>query len=91
MFTRHSCMTVRPLVSPLDRSLITSSSSSSSPPPAQDQAASFSLTLKRSGRTIRKIEGAPPSFARDWSLPRTLNNDPRETPDRLQVVFTNTD
>ena len=90
MFTRQSgCMMTRPLVSPLDRSLI-SAPCPPAPAPGQ-QAASCSLTLQRSGRTIRKIEGAPPSFARDWTVPSSNNQRESQGPVRLQVDLELTD
>jgi len=67
-------MVVHPLVPALDRTLLTSPVAENLQVPPQESAPVFTFTLKRSGRVIRKVEGAPPSFARDWSLPSSTGN-----------------
>ena len=69
LMKKSGSMIVHPLVPPLDRSLLTSPMTENQQVPPQDSPPVFTFTLKRSGRVIRKVEGAPPSFARDWSLP----------------------
>jgi len=68
LLIQNKTMLIRPLIPPLDRSLLTSGASSGQSQ-KHDSTVSYTFTLKRSGRVIRKIEGAPPKFARDWILP----------------------
>ena len=74
LFKQSGSMLVHPLVPALDRTLLTSTVAENLQVPPQDSAPVFTFTLKRSGRVIRKVEGAPPSFARDWSLPSNAGN-----------------
>ena len=67
-------MLVHPIVPTLDRTLLNSPVSENQQVPPQESPPVFTFTLKRSGRVIRKVEGAPPSFARDWSLPSNVNS-----------------
>jgi len=54
---------LHPPIPPLDRV-----GSVNKPPTIHD--AVVTITLKRSGRTMRKVEGSPPILARDWTLPK---------------------
>ena len=69
LLKKSRSMIVHPLVPALDRTLLTSPVAENQQVPPQDSPPVFTFTLKRSGRVIRKVEGAPPSFARDWNLP----------------------
>jgi len=66
-------MLCSPIVPPLDRTLL-KQTGFMSPGQASVSKPVLTVTLKRSGRTIRKIEGAPPTFGRDWVLPAPSNN-----------------
>jgi len=74
LLVRDQRLIVNPLISPLDRSLLKSASSTDSVSPSSPPPASYTMTLKRSGRVIRKIEGAPPNFVRDWTVPASDND-----------------
>jgi len=74
LFKQSGSMLVHPLVPALDRTLLTSPMSENQQVPPQESPPVFTFTLKRSGRVIRKVEGAPPSFARDWSLPSNVSS-----------------
>ena len=64
---------VRPLVNGLDREQL---GPGSSPGPAPAPAPT--RTLRRSGRSLRRIEASPPTSGRDWQLPASAGG-------RLQV------
>ena len=64
---------VRPLLPGLDRSQLGHPSS-----PAPAPAPATTRTLRRSGRSLRRMEASPPASGRDWQLPASAGG-------RLQV------
>ena len=66
---------VRPLLPGLDREQL---GPGSSPGPAPDPAPAPTRTLRRSGRSLRRMEASTPTSGRDWQLPASAGG-------RLQV------
>lgn len=84
-FNFKQVITQSPPIMALDRKnidkIIAEDSAAENVPETFGTSGSVTFTLKRSGRVMRKIEGAPPVYLRTW---KPLENDPDVTPLLLQ-------
>ena len=69
LFVGARRLLISPVIPPLDRQLVTRPVIN-----VHTDQAPATFSLRRSGRIIRSVGGAPPSFRRDWTSPTTFNN-----------------